>query len=716
MSKTRLVSALLCSVSLTAVLASAALAQEVAEEGDDSRVTFLGTITLRGGENPTAPLPGAVATTAATNKTGTPILETQSSVSVIPRALLEAQGVTNLAEAFNYSAGIITENYGGDPRFDSLYLRGFNLENDKFLDGLRLMRSTQFPTSAPAFEVYGLERVEVLRGPAAVLYGAGTPAGLVNMVQKRAQADGDFTELGFGFDSNGSWSVFGDANRVVDDRFSYRITAKASNTKTDVSEIDNERAYLGISASYALTDATEIEVMASRHDDAPISPTGIPDSFLGTAYDSKHLREFYFGDDSINDSDRVMTTLSFGMTHDFDNGWKLNATLRHTIHDWTYHSMYLNAASGTEVGRGIITQDEKFTATAADIRLSGEVETGAALHRLVFGIDAQKLDETAYTGFSTSTSIDYLNPSYGGLTIDDPWYYANKNVDAKQIGLYALDEVSMGNWRATLGLRQEWTDQTGQNVTNYGTTDYKRNDSKATGHLGFGYVWDNGLASYISYATSYLPQPGSDIDGNALKPTQGKQWELGLKYSPTSFDGLFTAALYDLRETDRNTTVEETINGNLISGYRQIGEARVRGLELEALAELTEGWTVKGAYTYSSTEILAGENAGSDLANTPRHAASLWLSHAFSDEKLKGLTLAGGIRYIGKRYSSDANTVELDGVTLLDLAASYQWDNGLIGRVNISNLTDELYVSAYGLNSAYYGDGRNIQASLTYKW
>ncbi len=170
---------------------------------------------------------------------------------------------------------MVTENFGGDPRFDSLYLRGFNLENDKFLDGLRLMRSTQYPTSAPSFELYGIERVEVLKGPASLLYGAGTPAGLVNFVQKRAQADGDFTELGFSLDSKGSWAVYGDANRVVDDRFAYRITAKASDTNSDVEEIDNERGYLGISASYALGDMTELEVMVSYHSDAPHSPTAL---------------------------------------------------------------------------------------------------------------------------------------------------------------------------------------------------------------------------------------------------------------------------------------------------------------------------------------------------------------------------------------------------------------------------------------------------------
>jgi len=122
-----------------------------------------------------------------------------------------------------------------------------------------------------------------------------------------------------------------------------------------------------------------------------------------------------------------------------------------------------------------------------------------------------------------------------------------------------------------------------------------------------------------------------------------------------------------------------------------------------------------GAYTFTATRI-SGDNDCNELANTPRHAASLWLSHRFEDGALDGLTLGGGLRHIGSRWSSDANTARLDAVTLLDLSASYDWANGMQGRLSVSNLTDEAYVSAVGLGSSYYGDGRTVQASLSYRW
>ena len=697
--------------SLLALLSTGAIAQDA----DPARETFLGTISVEGGENPTAPLDGAVARSSGTTKTGAPIVETQASVSVIPRAQIEAQGAANLAEAVGYTAGIVTENFGADPRFDSLYLRGFNLENDKFLDGLRLMRSTQFPTSAPSFELYGIERVEVLKGPASVLYGAGTPAGLINMIQKRAQADGDFTEVGLGADSNGSLEVFGDANRVVNDQLAYRITVKSSDTNTDVEEIDNERNYLAASVSYALSASTELEFMVSMHDDAPQTPTGVPHAIIGVV-DLDRLREFNFGDESVNESDRQMRTLSFGITHEFANGWKLNNTLRYTSHDWDYDNVYVSGGTGTVAERGVIQQRESFESVGTDLRLSGDVLTGSVDHRLVFGLDAMQLTEDASTGFFEFGDIDINNPTYGGA-IGAQTYDAQKDIDVTQVGAYVVDEMAMGNLRATLGLRHEWSKQDGQNATeNFelntsGTTDLNREDDATTGHLGLGYVWDNGVASYMSYATSYLPQPGADIDGDQLEPTHGEQLELGVKYEPVAFDGLFTASLFDLRETDRNTSVTE----GGVNGVRQIGEIQVRGMELEAVAELEQGWMVKAAYTYSETEVLDGANEGNELKEVPEHAASLWVSRDMQGA-LEGLNVGGGMRYIGTRYADDANTTELQSVALFDLGAQYAVGNGFSGQVNVSNLFDEAYVSGEGPFATFLGDGRRVSASLSYKW
>ncbi|HEY0276363.1 MAG TPA: TonB-dependent receptor plug domain-containing protein, partial [Paenirhodobacter sp.] len=274
-----------------------------------------------------------VARQPASTKSTTPLVETQASISIVTSLQFDEQAASNLSEALSYTAGVVTENYGYDGRFESFYLRGFNLENERYLDGLRLLRSTQNPTSAPSFELYGLDRVEVLKGPESVLYGAGSPAGLVNMIQKRADETEDFTEIGTAFDTNGASAIFGDANRVVNDRFAYRITGKLSNAMGDVRDIDNKRGYLGVATTYALGANTRIDLLASYHRDAPLTPTGVPATLVGQVSD-KALRKFYFADKDRMDSDRRMTNLGFTVTHDFGNGWTLVNNSRYSRFKW----------------------------------------------------------------------------------------------------------------------------------------------------------------------------------------------------------------------------------------------------------------------------------------------------------------------------------------------------------------------------------------------
>ncbi|OCX66531.1 hypothetical protein BFP70_04725 [Thioclava sp. SK-1] len=689
------------------LLSASALALQIGAAHAQEDIA-LAPIVVEGQADPTAATPGYVATTSAATKTGTPILEQQGSVAVITRDAIEDQGASNIAEALGYTAGVVTENYGNDPRFDSFYLRGYDLQNNVYLDGLRLQRSFRPDYGAPSFEIYGVERAELLKGPASVLFGAASPAGVLNLVQKRANLVDTSTQIGTSFDNNGSAAVFADGNRVVSDTFAYRLTGKLSNTKGEVEEFDNPHGYLGIATTYQPTDNTTVQVLGSYQKDEPKAPTGVPNSFVGE-YPDDALRGFYFADTSADDSDRSMANIGVIIDHDFGNGWSVTNSTRFSKFTWDYGTLSVGTPTGTMVPRSYLTQSEDTWSLTTDTRLQGQMQTGAVEHNLTLGLDARRFSESALTGLSTASGIDYANPSYGNVTIGAPWYTADKNVDVTQVGLYALDELELGNWRGSLALRHDWNRQRGQNVTNYSTSDLDRDDSETTGRVGLGYVWDSGVSSYLSYATSFAPQADTALNGKLLKPTKGKQWELGAKYEPTGFDGFFSAAIYDLTETNRNSNV--MIGG--VSETVQVGQANVRGLELEGVAQLAQGWTLHGAYSYADSRIDSGENAGNALSNTPDHSASLWLSYHIAQGMFDGLTLGGGLRYIGERWADNANSQTLDAVTLVDLGVSYDW-MGATARLNISNLTDKAYVSAVGFQSTYYGDGRTVAASLTY--
>lgn len=698
---------LLAGVSTLALTSGAAFAQDV-------DAFELAPIVVQGTEDPTGPVAGYAAGTSASIKSNRSLAEVPASVTVVTTDQIDDTGATNLSEALNYSAGVVTEAYGADPRFDSIVVRGQDLQNQIYLNGLRFSRSSRPDYGAPSLDLYGMERVELLRGPQGVLYGAGSPSGMVNLVQKRAQLSGDTSEMGVELDENGSWHLFGDFNKVVSDRLAYRIVSRSGNGKTGIEEYDNEGTYLGFSARYEATPTTTVELLTSFQKDDPDAPAGVPNGLIGV-YDDEDLRDFYFGNEANEKGDRQTLNIGAQVTHEFDNGWSLIANVGATKFDWDYRNLSVGGVTGTEVARTLLDQDEDVSSIAADLRLTGDLVTGAVTHRLTFGVDASRFHEDAATIFYYGQpTIDYADPDYAAF---DPvttgtTYAADKSATVRQLGVYAMDEAEFGDWRATAALRHDWNESRGESVTTYGTTDLDRDDDATTGQASLGYQWGNGMSAYLSYATSFSVYAEPDADGNTLKPTTGEQWELGFKYLPPSTDIYVTGAIYQLDE--RNRSVTENVGGVTI--YSQVGKSRIRGFELEGRANFADGWSFTGGYSYTDSEIIGGSNDGNKLGLTPEHTAKLWLSKEIQTGPLTGLTIGAGARFIGARYAFNANTYELDPVTLIDAGVTYETAGGTELRLNVTNLTDEVYISSVGYFSTYYGDGRTVSASLTRRW
>ncbi len=687
-------------------LTSAAQAQSTADLYD------LGTLVLEGAPvDPSDPVPGYVAATAQTaTKTGTPVLETQQAISVITGEQIEDQGATTLGDTLGYTAGLTAQPFGTDPRFDAPTIRGFNGADAQYLNGLRILRDF----GAPSFEIYALERIEVLKGPASVLYGAGIPGGVINQVQKRAQFL-SFGELGVGVGDPKATEGFVDYNHAFSERFAARVTTVARDSEEDVEDLTNTRQYLGLATRWDMTDATTLQFLGSWQKDTPLTPAGVPFDLIGDA-DDEDLREFYAGDRRDDDSDRRTVNLGFELSHEFNETWGLDVNFRHQKFDWDYTGFYVNnaVADGDTITRGGNYQFEDSFTNNLDVRLRGSAQTGAVAHDLLFGLDLRRYGVTNRTDFLYADPISFSNPSYDGANLSAPWYTAIDDLTLEQVGVYAQDEISVGRWRGSLALRHDWAEQTGTTFTNFaGTSEADQSDQATTGRAGLSYVFDNGVAPYLSYATSFDPEVGSTIDGSALEPTTGKQWELGVKWQPLGFDGFFSAALFDLRQENLSASVTE----NGITGTRQIGEVRSRGLELEGTADLANGWNVRGQYTWNDTEQTKGDNEGNKMANAPEHNASLWLNYGFATgSALDGLQLGGGVRYVGERYGDAGNLYEMEDVTLVDLQASYAINADMDLSVNVSNLADKAYVANCGSFGCYYGDGRTVQARLTYKW
>lgn len=665
-------------------------------------------------EDPVLPIDGYVArTSAGATKTGTPLLETQQSVSVVTSGEIEAQGAQTLGEALDYVPGVVSEPYGADPRFDSPIIRGFDGRQSQYLNGLKIMRGA----GAPALEIYGLERVEVLKGPASVLYGQGNPGGLINMVSKHPVFErfgkvevlaGDYEHLEGRFDIGGPIGKAGE--------FAYRFTGLARGAGEQTDYLENDRYFLAPAVTWKPGQDTTLTLLTSIQHDNPSSPSGLPPELTLYAGNKKLPRDFYVGDPDFDDSNRTLINLGFEFEHRLNDTWTISQNARYSNFDWDYQALGLSsrglAPDGRTLYRSATYRDEDLNTYNADTNLKAEFATGAAEHTALLGVDVRYLDDSTLTQFGTVGSLDAFDPQYNISIPKNVWYESDYSGDLWQVGLYAQDEISLGNWRATFGLRQDWSAVESNTVYLTRSAEAEQYDNALTGRAGLSYLFDIGVAPYVSYATSFEPEIGQDANGNPLKPTTGEQVEVGIKYQPDWFNGFFSVAGYDLRQKNVLTTV---VSGG-VSSSAQIGEVHVQGIELEGVVSLVEGLDVRASYTHMNAEVVGGEDDGLRPDNVPENAAALWADYTFAeDTALAGFGAGAGVRYLGQRYGDADNELSIPAVTLVDASLHYE-KNGFKASLNVKNLLDEDYIASCGTFGCYYGNGRTFMAGLSYSW
>ena len=367
--------------------------------------------------------------------------------------------------------------------------------------------------------------------------------------------------------------------------------------------------------------------------------------------------------------------------------------------------------------------DEDVSQFVVDNNFQADFDTGALRHTLLLGLDHNRTtnEYTSIFGFNVPpTNIN--NPIYGQPIPKPPRsdaYYDYKQ-KTYQTGLYVQDQIALDNWRLTLGGREDWV-HTGATFYNKGDATNTSRDKKFSGNAALSYIFDNGVAPYISYAESFQPTTGADMNStSSLKPTEGKQWEIGVKYQPVGSDSLFTAAVYDLRQ--ENVSVSQNIGGTPVTS--QTGEVKVSGIELEATSNVTDNLKMIGAYSYADTEVKKGQYAGNRLQQAPRNQASLWADYTWHEGALNGFSVGAGARYVGSTYGDQANTYDgyAGSYTLYDAAVRYdlgQLNGSLKGvsvAVNANNLFNKDYLASCDGYYCYYGDQRSVVGSVSYKW
>lgn len=685
-------------------------------------------IGLQNAETTWSPVEGYVATrTAAGTKTDTALVEAPRSISVATRQQMEDRGVQNLDDAVRYMPGIVASSYGSDTRADWLLVRGF--EPTQFLDGLPLPKGVY---ANPKQETWNLERLALLRGPASSVYGQTPPGGLLDMVSRRPSAESSHEiQLQYGSDNHRQIS-FASTGKIDDEgRFLYGLSGVLRDSGTQVDHIDNKRYNIAPSLTWNIDPDTKFTLLTQfTRDDTGITSQFLPvqgtkiHSPLGNISHHKNL-----GDPDWEYYDRTYYALGYAFEHRLNDVWQFKQNLRYTKSDLSFQALTPGAYPFTQVdaegnvGRSSTSVDEDISQFAVDNNFQGDFATGDIRHTLLIGLDHQRTNTNYISIFGDGLTTNVNNPIYGQPIVRPSRSTAFYDYDQKtyQTGLYVQDQMALDQWRLTLGGREDWV-HTGTKFFNKGDATNTERDKKFSGNAAISYVFDSGFVPYLSYAESFQPTSKATASPTeSFKPTEGKQWELGIKYQPPGSNTLLTAAVYDL--TQKNVSVTTT-NSDNVSITSQTGEVKVKGLELEAVSDVTDNLKVIAAYTLAKSEVQKGDFKGNRLQLMPNQQASLWADYTWHNGVLDGFGIGAGARYTGNTYGNRGNTWlgKADAYTVFDAAVHYdlgRLDNSLKGAslaLNATNLFDKDYISTCDSFYCYYGDQRSVVASATYKW
>lgn len=702
-------------------------------------------------ERANGPVNGFVARQSATGtKTDTPILETPQSINVIPRQQIELQGAQSIGEALRYTSGVQGQLYGAASVFDTeVKVRG--LIAPRYLDGLRLPYDTTIQFAQPRTEPYGLERIEILKGPSSGIYGQASPGGILNMVSKRPTTEqrgevevqtGSFDRIQGAFDVSGPI----DKNR----EFLYRIVGLARESDTFVDMNKEQRYFIAPSFTWQPTTDTSLTILASAQRDRLNGQVHQYLPAYGTLLANPNGRipySTYTGEPAFDRIGYDQAMVGYEFKHHFNEAVEFRQNLRVASVDIDMFSMR-NAGTLCPVAGGhpacylpfvvppvdpaqrITLRDANFVGGstknfAIDNQLQADFNTGPVRHKVLAGLDYQKTAiDTDYRGTFAGFPIDVYNPVYGMTPLPtkaDLIPFINTSTTKDQLGFYLQDQIKLGGWNLVLTGRHDHA--TAETTNKLANVVVPQDDSAFTGRVGLNYVFDFGLAPYISYSTSFEPVAGLSLTsatGQPFKPTTGEGIEAGIKYAPPGMRLLWTAAIFDM--TQKNVVV----NTPTFVPY-QVGAIRVRGVETDLRASITDNFDIIAGGSHLIPTVEEHINpaiVGKDVASVNRDSAFLWGFYKLTGGPLAGLGFGGGVRYTGSVFGDDANLIRVPGYTLFDAVMTYDFSylrhdwRGLHLRVNAINIADTYHVTNCftGLPYCALGQPRTVLATLSYRW
>ncbi len=636
-------------------------------------------------------------------KTPTPLVDVPQTITVLTREQLDDQGITQLGDALRYVPGVVLGQ--GEGHRDQITLRGQNTTADFYLDGLR--DDTQYYRS-----LYNIERVEVLKGANALLFGRGGGGGVINRVSKTPDLDHVKSQASANVDSFGAFALAADLNQPLTDKIGGRLNATYE--EFDNHRQDFEGRFIGVNPTLAFEpgDATRVELAYNYDDDRRITDRGVPS--LG----GKPLTGFddtFFGRADLNIATVKAHIAQARVDHDLADNLSFNVLGQYSHTDKYYGNVFASSAVSNANTVGLTGYDSGTLRDSwvGQANLVWTGQTGGIGHTLLAGVEAADQDTHATRRNTTSNAIVTLAEritvpsfSYGPFT-------NNTRTNVRTLSAYLQDQVELASFlQLVAGVRFDEFRITGRNaINNVGTS---RTDRKWSPRFGVVIKPQSNMSFYGSFTRSFLPQSGDQFGAldpvqATLAPEQFENLEAGVKWDINP--GLaFTAAAYRL---DR----DNSRFNNPLTGLPELsGKTRTKGIELQLAGRVMPDLQVSMGYTLQDGEVRSQTTAapvGRKLAQLPRHQFAAWTRY----DVTKQIGIGLGVTHQSDSFATISNAVTLPAFTRVDAAVFYDVSDRFSVQLNVENLTDtDYFPAAHTDNNISTGEPLNARISVKAKF
>ncbi|HHP7231829.1 MAG TPA: TonB-dependent siderophore receptor [Xenococcaceae cyanobacterium] len=626
------------------------------------------------------------ATTAT--RTDTPLKDIPQSIQVVPQQVIEDQQANRLEDVLRNVSGVSAGDSFGDS-VERFVIRGF-AQDTTLVNGFR---QGAFGQGLPSVE--RLERVEVLKGPASILYGNLEPGGVVNLVTKKPLSE-PFAETTVELGNFGLFQTGFDFSDAVDSdkKLLYRLNAnfEVSDGFRDFDQ-DTTRVSLTPTISWQIGENTDLLIDFNYLNQANPFDRGIVaigDDVADIPFD----RIFQQPDDEY---ELEQISASYQLEHRFSDRWKLRNSFRLVSADssnFTLDSIFIDDSGILE--RGFRRNDDLNENYSLQTNVVGEFNTGKVEHQLLFGVDFDRSTGVGRQGRLPDDPvflIDIFTLEADPVPDIEPedltLFVRDENIRADLIGIYLQDQISVGKKvKFLVGGRLDIFDQETIDFADDLTSE--QSQERFSPRVGLVYQPIEPISLYASYSTSFNPDPfnSTTVTGEVLEPSTGTQYELGVKGEFLDGNLTTTLAFYQIDRENFATTDPDNPDFSIAAG-----EVRSRGIELDIVGEILPGWNIIAAYAYTDAEITEDNDfpVGNTLENVPENSASLWTTYQIQQGKLQGLGFGAGVFFVGDRQGDLDNTFTLPSYVRTDAALFYRRDNWQ-ANLNFQNLFDVDYI------------------------